>query len=201
MREVLGSPAALPALANVEDTDRALVVAAREGDRRGFETIVRTYQKRVYGLALRMTRRHDVADEIAQETFVRAFTNLDRFELGRPLMPWLARIATNLALNHLASAPVRRETSLPDDHEPPAPRSASHDGEPLRALLSSELTRALDAAIEKLPAEQKAVFVLKVQEELRYEEIAEVLGISLGTVMSRLSRARAKLKTMLRDHL
>lgn len=184
-----------------EEKDRDWVARARAGDRLAFEAIVRCYQRRVYGLALRMTRRHEVADEITQEAFVRAYTHLDRFELGRPLAPWLLRIATNLALNHLSSGPVRREEPLGDDEGAPEPARTDRESDPLRSLLSSEFQRAFERAVERLPVDQKAVFVLKVQEELRYEEIAETLGISLGTVMSRLSRARAKLKAMLEDYL
>ena len=183
------------------ETDRDWVVRARAGDGVAFEAIVRCYQRRVYGLALRMTRRHELADEITQEAFVRAYTNLERFELGRPLAPWLMRITLNLALNYLSSSPVRREESLSDGEAAAEPARTDLEADPLRSLLSSEFQRAFQQAVEKLPADQKAVFVLKVQEEMRYQEIAQTLGISLGTVMSRLSRARAKLKTMLEDYL
>src|SRR3990172_7186377 len=83
--EGLGSPAYA--------ADRDLVVRARGGEPEAFEAIVRSHQRRVYGVALRMTRRHEVADDITQETFLRAYSHLDRFELGRPLAPWLTRIA------------------------------------------------------------------------------------------------------------
>jgi RNA polymerase sigma-70 factor (ECF subfamily) len=148
-----------------------------------------------------MTRRHEVADDITQETFVRAYSHLDRFELGRPLAPWLTRIAVNLSINHLNGAPKREQPFWDGDGpggEPPSPKEAEPD--PLTRLLSEEFQRALDAAVEQLPLEQKAVFVLKVHEEMRYEEIAAVLEISTGTVMSRLFRARQKLKEMLRDY-
>jgi len=181
-----------------EEADRDLVARALDGDDEAFEAIVRTYQRRVYGVALRMTRQHEVADDIAQETFVRAYTQLHRFELGRPLAPWLTRIAINLAINHLGGV-VKRERPLPDEvAELPSSQRAS---DPLRNLLSAEFISALDDAVEKLPAAQKAVFVLRVHEEMRYEEIAETLGISSGTVMSRLFRARARLKEMLKNFL
>jgi RNA polymerase sigma-70 factor (ECF subfamily) len=183
--------------------DRELVVRARGGEAEAFETIVRSYQRRVYGVALRMTRRHEVADDITQETFVRAYSHLDRFELGRPLAPWLTRIAVNLSINHLNGAPKRERPFSDGDGpggEPPAKPANEGEPDPLTRLLSMEFQRALDAAVEQLPVEQKAVFVLKVHEEMRYEEIAAVLEISTGTVMSRLFRARQKLKEMLRDY-
>ena len=80
-----------------------------------FEEVVRRYQRRVYGVALRIVRTHDVADDVAQEAFVRAWRSLDRFELGRPFGPWVCRIAANLALNHVRS-PRAREEGLPEGH-------------------------------------------------------------------------------------
>jgi RNA polymerase sigma-70 factor, ECF subfamily len=197
--EGLSSPAYLEDRDRAEDLDRNLVVRARAGEAEAFEAIVRSYQRRVYGVALRMTRRHEMADDITQETFLRAYSHLDRFELGRPLAPWLIRIAVNLSLNHL-SGKTKREQQFGVGDGPTAEPPADRDADPLTGLLSKEFQRALDRAVQKLPAEQKAVFVLKVHEEMRYEEIAEALDISIGTVMSRLFRARQKLKEMLKDY-
>ena len=198
--EGLGSPAYASDREKAEDVDRDLVVRARGGEPEAFEAIVRSHQRRVYGVALRMTRRHEVADDITQETFLRAYSHLDRFELGRPLAPWLTRIAVNLAINYLTGA-ARREQQFAEGEDPAAEPRAQGDPDPLSGLLSEEFRRALDAAVQKLPPEQRTVFLLKVHEEMRYEEIAEVLEISMGTVMSRLFRARQKLKEMLRDYL
>ncbi len=192
------SPAYIEDRDRVEAVDRDLVVRARGGEAEAFEAIVRSYQRRVYGVALRMTRRHEVADDIAQETFLRAYSHLDRFELGRPLAPWLTRIAVNLSINHLTGA-TKREQQFAEGG-PAADPPAERDPDPLTELLSKEFQEALDKAVQKLPAEQQAVFVLKVHEEMRYEEIAAVLDISTGTVMSRLFRARQKLKEMLKDY-
>jgi RNA polymerase sigma-70 factor (ECF subfamily) len=197
----LGSPAYVQNRETVEEKDRELVSRALEGDSEGFATIVRTYQKRVYAVALRMTRKHEVADDVAQETFVRAYKGLHGFELGRPLAPWLTRIAANLSINYLTGA-SKREQPLPEENEPSRqPVADSETSDPLKSLLSSEFIRALDDATERLPAEQKAVFILRVHEEMRYDEIAATLDISTGTVMSRLFRARAKLKEMLKGYL
>ena len=198
----MGSPAYVEDRERVED-DRDLVVRARGGDAEAFEAIVRSYQKRVYGVALRMTRRHEVADDIVQETFVRAYSHLDRFEVGRPLAPWLTRIAANLCINYLTAAARREQQFAESDGpaaEPPAPR-ADGEPEPLAELLSLEFRRALDASVQKLPPDQRIVFDLKVHEEMRYEEIADTLDISTGTVMSRLFRARQKLKVMMKDYI
>jgi RNA polymerase sigma-70 factor (ECF subfamily) len=117
------------------------------------------------------------------------------------MAPWLTRIAANLSINYLTGA-ARRERPLEEEKTADGLPAAGEDGpDPLKTLLSTEFARALGEAVEELPPEQKAVFVLRVHEEMRYDEIAEALGISSGTVMSRLFRARAKLKSMLRDYL
>jgi RNA polymerase sigma-70 factor (ECF subfamily) len=180
------------------EADRDLVLRARAGDRDAFAEIVRCYQRRIYAVAMRMTRRHEVADDVTQDTFVRAYRNLNRFELGRPLKPWLTRIAVNLAINYLNGV-AKRERPLPEDG--PASREEPLDANPERALVSEELATDLDHAVSRLPPEQRTVFLLKVVEEMRYEEIAKLLGISEGTVMSRLSRARGRLKVMLAAHM
>jgi RNA polymerase sigma-70 factor (ECF subfamily) len=176
--------------------DSFLIARARQGDVRAFEEVVRLYQRRVYGVALRIVRAHDVADDVAQEAFVRAWQSLDRFELGRPFGPWVCRIAANLAVNHVRS-PRAREEGLPEGRvEIPAP-----DAGPLAAVLDSEARRVLDEAVAALPAQQRAVFVLRAVEEMSYAEIAGVLGISPGTVMSRLFRARERLARALVPYL
>jgi RNA polymerase sigma-70 factor (ECF subfamily) len=179
------------------EAEGKLVARALAGDREAFAEIVRNHQRRIYALAMRMTRRHEVADDITQDTFVRAYRSLGRFELGRPLQPWLTRIAVNLAINHLNGAAKREQ---PLSEERPS-RDEGLDGNPERALESDELATDLERAVARLPEEQRTVFLLKVVEDMRYEEIAKLLRISEGTVMSRLSRARSRLKTMLAAHV
>jgi RNA polymerase sigma-70 factor (ECF subfamily) len=150
----------------------------------------------VYGTALRIVRAHDVADDVAQEAFVRAWRSLDRFELGRPFGPWVCRIAANLAVNHVRS-PRAREEGLPEGHA----ETPSADPGPLGIVLDAEAKRVLDAAVAGLSPEQRAVFVLRVVEEMTYAEIAGALGISPGTVMSRLFRARERLAKTLAPYV
>ena len=184
-----------PAAADPAEGD--LLARARSGDLIAFEEIVGRYQRRVYGVAYRIVRRHDLADDVAQETFIRAHRALGTFDVARPFGPWICRIAANLAINHVRS-PQFREEELPEGHaETPAPSG----GNPLSRVLDREAKAVLDAAMERLPAEQRAVFALRVVEELSYREIAEALDISIGTVMSRLSRAREKLREALLPYL
>ena len=191
------------------EADRELVLRARDGDRDAFAEIVRSYQRRIYAVAVRITRRHEVADDITQDTFVRAYCNLRRFDIGRPLRPWLTRIAVNLAINYLNGV-AKREQPLYTEDAPGGPgrsgetrasRQEPLDANPERALASEELALDLERAVALLPLEQRTVFLLKVVEEMRYEEIAKLLGISEGTVMSRLSRARGRLEGMLAAHV
>ena len=191
----MGFPARSPA-ADPGPDETFLLARARRGDLAAFEEVVRRHQRRVYGVALRIVRAHDVADDVAQEAFVRAWRSLDRFELGRPFGPWVCRIAANLAVNHVRS-PRAREEGLPEGHG----ETPSSDPGPLGAVLDAEAKRVLDAAIAGLPAEQRAVFVLRAVEEMSYAEIAESLGLSPGTVMSRLFRARERLAKALAPYL
>jgi RNA polymerase sigma-70 factor (ECF subfamily) len=173
-----------------------LIARAQRGDPSAFEEIVRLYQRRVYGVALRIVHAHDVADDVTQEAFLRAWRSLDRFELGRPFGPWVCRIAANLAVNHVRS-PRAREEGLPDGHA----ETRTNAPGPLGALLDAEGASVLEKAMGQLPQEQRAVLVLRVVEELSYAEIAETLGISPGTVMSRLFRARERLAQALSPYL
>jgi RNA polymerase sigma-70 factor (ECF subfamily) len=180
--------------ADPEEAD--LLARARGGSLPAFEEIVKRYQRRVYGVALRIVRRHEVADDVAQEAFMRAHQALSTFDLERPFGPWIARIAANLAINHVRS-PEARETSLPEGHaEVPAPGRGALD-----LVLEREAREVLERALRDLPAEQRAVFALRTFEDLSYREIAEALGISMGTVMSRLSRARERLREALAGYL
>jgi RNA polymerase sigma-70 factor, ECF subfamily len=150
----------------------------------------------VYGIALRIVRRHEVADDVAQEAFMRAHQALGTFDLARPFGPWISRIAANLAVNHVRS-PEAREEPLPEGH---AENPATGQG-PLDDVLEGEARAVLERALDHLPPEQRAVFVLRVMDELSYREIADALQVSLGTVMSRLSRARERLRQALGPYL
>jgi RNA polymerase sigma-70 factor (ECF subfamily) len=172
-----------------------LLAQARRGNAFAFEQIVRRYQQQVYRLALRIVRRHAVADDVAQEAFVRAYRSLHRFDTSRPFGPWIRRIAANLAVSHLRS-PRAREEELSESIQ--APADAGSD--PLGGVIAREAREALGRALSRLPAEQRVVFVLRAMEELTYAEIADALGISEGTVMSRLFRAREKLRVALASH-
>lgn len=187
-----------PTRPNEHPEDAVLVGKAQQGDMDAFESLVRKYQQRVYGLCRRLTGAHQSADDLAQETFIKAYFALARFDAQWPLYPWLRKIAVNAGLNYLKARGRERpldEGSLGGRRAP----SASEGDDPEERLEQAEFQARLDWAVESLPADQKSVFVLRLHESMSYEEIARTLGLPLGTVMSRLNRARQKLKELLAD--
>lgn len=172
-----------------------LIRTAQKGDGRAFGEIVRRYQRAVYRVAYGLTRSPSDADDLAQETFVRAYQALSRFRVGEPLYPWLARIATNLAFSLHRRRRRRPETSIEPLVE--AGRQWGIDADPADEMAERERHRHLEQAFETLKPEHQAVLVLRAIQDLSYEEIAATLKVPVGTVMSRLSRARAELKARL----
>jgi RNA polymerase sigma-70 factor (ECF subfamily) len=177
--------------------DSDLVHRLQRGDPRAFEEFVIAYQHRVFGVALRMLDNRAEAEEIAQETFLRAHRALADFRGDAKLSTWLYAIASRLCLNRLASSDRRR----PREGEETLLRLASDDAGAAARLERSELEQALAAAIEALPEERRMVVVLRDVQGLSYEEIAATLGLEPGTVRSRLHRARMDLKAKLERFL
>lgn len=175
--------------------DAALVTAARAGDGAAFTAIVERYQRRVYRVAYGLVRSHEDADDLAQEAFVRAWQALDRFRVGEPLFPWLARIVTNLAYSLFRRRKRRPETSIEPLVE--AGMQWGADDDPADHAADRERMGRLSDAFEELSEDHRTILVLRVVEGMAYDEIARTLEIAPGTVMSRLSRARAELKSRL----
>jgi len=175
--------------------DAALVQAAQAGDQAAFTAIVERYQRRVYRVAYGLVRSHEDADDLAQEAFVRAWKALDRFRVGEPLYPWLARIVTNLAYSLFRRRKRRPETSIEPLVE--AGMQWGTDDDPAGHTADRERAAHLAEAFEELSEDHRTILVLRVVDGLSYDEIARTLEIAPGTVMSRLSRARAELKSRL----
>ncbi len=179
--------------------DDELIRRTREGDLRAFDTLVRRYQRRVYFLAIRMVTNHDAADDVAQETFIKAYNALDSFRLGCNFYTWLYRICMNLSINHLKHGRRVMTESRFKEEAKPLERAAS-GADPLDCAVMTEMGERIETAIDSLSPKHKAVFVLRIYEDMSYEEIAESLDISIGTVMSRLFRAREKMQEMLAEY-
>jgi RNA polymerase sigma-70 factor (ECF subfamily) len=169
----------------------------RAGDAPAFEELVMTYQHRVFGVALRMLGNRAEAEEVAQEAFVRAHRALGDFRGDAKLSTWLYAITSRLCLNRLASG----ERRLIRHGEDALLRLSDAGPRPDAALERRELETALGRAIAELPEDRRIVVVLRDIEGLSYEEIAQVLELELGTVRSRLHRARAELKEKLERFL
>ena len=189
-----------PAKPREHPLDAALVRKAQEGDVDAFESLVKMYQQRVYAVCRRLTGTHQSADDMAQETFIKAYFALGTFDARWPFYPWLRRIAVNASLNYLKAR--GRERPFDDSRRPEllaGPRPA--ENLPEAQLERAEFEARFERAVASLPEEQRSVFVLKFHEGLSYEEIARTLDVPPGTVMSRLNRARQKLKALLADSL
>ncbi len=180
--------ASAPAAANPDAED---VRAVRQGDANAFARLVERHQRRLFGLALMLTREGPAAEEVAQDAFVRAFTELDAFDEQRPFYPWLATIAVRLAQNWLArrARVDAREGGSPTPGSEPA---AADD--PLAALIADERSRDLWRSVAALPSGERAAALLFYRQELSVREIARALGVTSGTVKTLLFRARQRLR-------
>src|SRR3954465_3664314 len=185
--------------------DRALVRAAQKGDQQAFRKLVERYQRRVVQLALGMTKDADEAMDIAQETFVRVHRYLPSFKGDSSFFTWTYRIAMNLCLDaqRRKGRVERVDLEQGDEGEIEAamdPPSAAVAG-PQRQALNDELRGKIEEALSGLSENHRAILLLREIEGLSYEELAKVLGIRKGTVMSRLFHARLKMQNKLREYL
>src|SRR5437870_13737374 len=185
--------------------DRTLVKAAQAGDAKAFRALVERYQRRVVQLALAMTKDADEAMDIAQETFVRVHRYLPSFKGDSSFFTWTYRIAMNLCLDHQRrkGRVERIDATEGDEAEIEAamdPPSAALAG-PQRATLNAELKEKIEEALQGLSENHRSILLLREVEGLSYEELAKVLGIRKGTVMSRLFHARLKMQNKLREYL
>ena len=172
--------------------DHALVEQALAGDEGAFEDLVRRYEKPIYYLGLRYVREEQAAADLAQTAFLKAFQGLHGFRRQASFKTWLYRIAINLCKNYLRDNEKKRFDSL-GEMDPPSTAN------PLRELIEHEDQALLARAWARLPEKQRMTVVLKVQEEMKYREIAEVMGSSVGTIKANFHHACARLKAMLQE--
>lgn len=180
--------------------DRELVERARAGDASAFEELVLKYQQRVYNLTLRMTGNPDDAFDLSQEAFLKAWRGLETFHFESAFSTWLYRLTSNACLDFLRAQKRRRTVSLTtedDDGDEVQIELTDPAPTPEQAALASEDRWMLTKALDALDDEAREIITLRVINDLSYEKIGEVLGIKEGTVKSRLSRARDKLKKKL----
>ena len=191
------------------DADALLVERVKRGDARAFELLVIKYRRRIERLVSRIVRDPDSVADVAQETFIRAYRALPNFRGESAFYTWLYRIAVNTARKVAADQrrdPVVSESALAqgdeDGDETSRPEHALSDGETPEAVLASrEIARAVNAAVEELSEDLRQAVTLREIEGLSYEEIAQVMNCPIGTVRSRIFRAREAIAQRLRPLL
>jgi RNA polymerase sigma factor (sigma-70 family) len=174
------------------------IQAAQEGDLPAFNQLVMAYQGMAYNVAYRIVGDADAAADACQEAFISAFKAIKKFR-GGSFKSWILRIVTNACYDHLRYRGRRPADSLEEVAENPqySPKLVSNHEHPEEYALRQELNEVIQSGIETLPADQRVVLVLSDVQGFGYQEIADITGVSLGTVKSRLSRARAKLRDYL----
>ena len=188
-------------MASRADGDKELVALARSGDRAAFDQLVERYQRRLLRLVLRLLRDPAEAEDVVQETFLRAYRGLPRFRGESAFFTWLYRIAINAAHNAILNR-KRRPVPVPQPRSRPGPQEAVPEAStPEGLLLSKQVMATVDAALDALPLELRTAIVLREIEGLSYEEIGEIMACPLGTVRSRIFRAREAIARRLRPLL
>jgi len=188
-------------------TDHALLEATRAGDEAAFAELVRRYRNQITSYVYRMTNDYETAVDLSQETFVRIYKAMDRYQASHAFSTYIYRIATNLAISELRKRKRRRLVSLsgffPSTEGTPPVEFNPPDGRPLQdsELVDRERRAAVTRAIATLPDKYRAPLVLRDVEGKSYEEIASILQTSEGTVKSRISRARSFLRDKLKAYL
>ena len=177
--------------------DADLIAAVLAGSETAFEELIGRYQERVFRLLSRYSRDRDECEDLAQEVFLKVFRKLHTFSQDSAFFTWLYRITVNTATDHVTKR-SRRRLQLVEDNETldegqPRSEMAGVD----QSLLDAELAEVTRSILDSLPEKYRSILVLREFEELSYTEIAEVLGIQLGTVESRLFRARQRFKAAL----
>ena len=186
---------------NVDDHD--LVLAARKGDRDAFKTLFERYHRRAYALAFGVLRHPDDALDVVQDAFIKAHKYLDKFEGNSSFYTWLYRIVMNLAIDHLRKhrrvKPVELDESRLEDAAESSLLPRILGGNPSRSLMDKQIRTRIDQALEELSENHRSVLVMRELEGLSYEEMAQTMGCSKGTIMSRLFHARKNMQKRLID--
>jgi len=186
------------------EEDRALIARAQAGEMVAFRRLVERHQRQAFALAFALVRDENDARELVQEAFLRAFKNLPTFQRDSSFFTWLYRIVTNLGIDLLRKPGRRVRESIEEvgttDEDVDVPFLGRFDGaDPVEAVRRREIAQRLQAAFDELPSYHRAVIVLRELEGMSYEEMASVMSVSKGTIMSRLFHARKKLQRVLAD--
>jgi len=191
--------------AQADVTESELIRQAQNGDTGAFDELVGRFRNRVFGMIYNMVHNEQDAWDLAQDSFVKAWKSIGRFRGQSSFYTWLYRIVMNVTIDWLRKKQVRGSGAEFDDaiqlkEIDPASRTVPKaDALPHEKMERQEIRARIEAAIAQLSPEHRAVILMKEMEDMQYHEIAESLGCSIGTVMSRLFYARKRLQNMLRD--
>ncbi len=193
------------AVESEEASDLDLVRRAKNEDMRAYDVLVRRYQERLYATVYHMTSNHEDANDLTQETFIKAFRALKSFKGDSSFYTWIYRIAVNKTINFLKQRKNRVQLSLNDmdfnaEHDPDLVALVS-DKNPRRDLNLSELQEKLNGALQRLSEHHRMVVTLHDIQGLSHEEIGKIMDCNIGTVRSRLFYARQQLQAYLSDYL
>jgi RNA polymerase sigma-70 factor (ECF subfamily) len=192
-------------LAQADVSEMDLVKRCQAGDTEAFDELVTRYRTRIFGMIYNMVHNEQDAWDLAQDSFVKAWKSIKRFRGRSSFYTWIYRIVMNVTIDWLRKKQVKGVGAEFDDaiqvkQIDPASRTAPKaDALPYETMQRTEIRARIDNAIAQLSPEHRAVILMKEIEEMQYHEIAEMLGCSIGTVMSRLFYARKKLQNLLRD--
>ena len=182
--------------------DELLIRRAQSGDEGAFEQLLLAHQKSVYNLCLRMVANPDDALDLSQEAFIRAWRALDQYQFDAAFSTWLFRLTSNVCIDFLRKQKRQQHMSLTvTDEDEPGEEFAvpDHTPGPEEQTIQNDRRAAVARAMASLPEDWRVVMQLRVVEQLSYEQIAEILDIKVGTVKSRLARARTQLRKILKD--
>jgi RNA polymerase sigma-70 factor (ECF subfamily) len=189
-----------------QDQEKQLILEVQQGNRQAFDQLMLKYHRRVFNIAFRIFGDYYQADEVAQDVFVRAFKSIRSFKFQAQFMSWLYRITINLCRNRMKKNQKQKSRKLSLD----APYDNQHEHQRKReiadesmaadkAILDKELSTIIQCALNTLEPEFKEIIVLRDIQQLSYEEISQIIKLNLGTVKSRLHRARALLAGRLEE--
>ena len=178
--------------------ERQLIYLASSGDTRAFETLMTQHEGRMYAVALRMCSNREDAQDCVQEAMIRAYRSMDSFKGQASFSTWIYRVTMNACLDELRRRKARYASSL--DNMIEGGWSPADDREtPEQQAVSSEKKRALEKAIKELPDDMRAAIVLRDVQGFSYDQIASILKANVGTIKSRISRGREKLRETIRQ--
>ena len=186
------------------ELDSALVERVQQGDKRAFDLLVRKYQHKVIGLVSRYVKNQSESEDIAQEAFIRAWRAIGSFRGESAFYTWLYKIAVNTAKNHLVAMgrrPPADDIAIDDAVFVPGADRMQETATPERELMRQEIEQTVFSTVQSLPEDLRTAITLREVDGLSYEEIAEAMGCPIGTVRSRIFRAREAIDEKLRPLL